>query len=607
MTPAGVKYARLVYYDSPQPVGQWVTSLLIGLDASDKSAIPRVAIEIEAPEDPANEGHSLWTSRPKLARQFLENYTCRERGLSMAVKPTYLTEGHGVEVLIGGLVDPHRRNLVIVCAEDGTVSSETWRDVMEKVTEQTTGQASVYVLDAASTSRFNALVSDAHAILPYEPRTFRPPVEIGEPQDGHRHKYLTARTMLGSRPAYLDRMYGRLCREHANAQPLDRFLRRLDIITGKELDHADQAAGSAVIEIPAPAVIRWVPETEVLRRDHEAIVVDSGDTRVIDETRAADAIAVVEPAAPTLPTVESEHVDVLDGSAAEHKKTIDELIAENRDLLTERDEREAVEARLRRALDQANDAIRRLEAEREDEVLSRMEAIEDLERKHRDELDNERFETLCRDEEARERAEQVRTLSYQLEQARRILAENKIDASGSWQKPRDRYVQELGQWEEIQYFGGEKFPNLVFTCAWKKMMDLASRDESGLWLSTTWQSLAMLDYYCEFRCTEAGSDFKGGLREYLRNPPPDAWIVPYDRLRTSESKPVQGSKKLSSERVFDIPADVHPSGKATMLTHIVIQTKGTISPRLYFLDCTDTIGKIVIGYIGKHPRNTQTN
>lgn len=607
MTPVGVEYARLVYYDPPQPAGQWVTSLLIGLETSDKRANPRIAIEIEAPEDPNNEGHPRWTARPKLARQFLEGYTCREHGLSMAGSPAYLTEGHGVESLIDGLVDTHRRNLVIVCAEDGTVAAKTWLDVMAKVTEQTMGQASVYVLDTASSGRFNELVSDAHEITPYSPRTFRPPVDIGEPQDGRRHKYLTAQTMLDSRPAYLDRMYGRLCREHANAQPIDRFLRRLDIITGKELDRTDQATRSAVIEVPTPAAIRRVPETEVFLGDHEAIVVDPGGTRAIDEARAADAIPVVEPAAPTFPAVESELSDVLEGSTAEHKKTIDELIAEKRDLRAEQDERKAVEDRLRGALDQANDAIRRLEAERDDEVLSRMEAIEDLERKHCDELDNERFETLLKDEEARERAEQVRTLSYQLDCARRLLSENKIDASGSWRKPRERYVQELGQWEEIQHFGAEKFPNLVFTCDWKKMMDLASRDESGLWLSTTWQSLAALDYYCEFRRTEAGGDFKGGLREYLKNPPSDAWPLPAYRFRASESEQVQNSKKLGAERVFDVPPEVDRGGKATMLTHIVIQTKTTVSPRLYFLDCTDTIGKIVIGYIGKHPRNTQTN
>ena len=606
-TPAGTEYARLVYYDRSQPAGQWVTSLLIGLDTSDKRANPRIAIEIEAPEDPNNEGHPRWTARPKLARQYLEGYTCREHGLSMAGSPTYLTEGQGAESLIDGLVDTHRRNLVIVCAEDGTVPAKTWLGVMAKVTEQTTGQASVYVLDTASTDRFNALVSDAHAITPYSPRTFRPPVDIGEPQDGRRHKYLTAETMLGSRPDYLDRMYGRLCREHANAQPIDRFLRRLDIITGKELDRAAQAKDSAVIEAPAPTVVRRAASAELPERDVEVIATEVGDTCNISKNQAVDAISVEESAVPVSPTVESESASVLEVRTVEDQKSIDELIAEIGVLRAELDVREAVETGLRAALERANDAIRRLEAEREDEVLNSKEAIDDLERKYRAELENERLETLLKDEEARKSAEQVRTLSYQLERARRILADNRIDASGSRENPEVRYEQELREWEEIEHFGAEKFPNLVFTCDWKKMMDLASQDNSDVWLSTTWESLAMLDYYCEYRRTAEGKAFRGGMREYLKNPPATAWTIPADRFRASESEQVQGSKKYSDKRVFDVPPDVDPSGKATMLTHIVIQTKSTISPRLYFLDCTDTTGKIVIGYIGKHLRNTQTN
>ena len=47
-------------------------------------------------------------------------------------------------------------------------------------------------------------------------------------------------------------------------------------------------------------------------------------------------------------------------------------------------------------------------------------------------------------------------------------------------------------------------------------MYIAERDENNVWLSQTWQSLAMLDDYCEFRRTENGKEFSGGLREYLK-------------------------------------------------------------------------------------------
>ena len=57
------------------------------------------------------------------------------------------------------------------------------------------------------------------------------------------------------------------------------------------------------------------------------------------------------------------------------------------------------------------------------------------------------------------------------------------------------------------------------------MMYIAERDENNVWLSQTWQSLAMLDDYCEFRRTENGKEFSGGLREYLKGGYGEAWAI----------------------------------------------------------------------------------
>ena len=230
-----------------------------------------------------------------------------------------------------------------------------------------------------------------------------------------------------------------------------------------------------------------------------------------------------------------------------------------------------------------------------------------MESRYKKELEGQQFEWLIKDEEARNSSDKVRTLTFQLDEARRVLIENGLDVSGSRGAPERRYEQDLGQREEIQVFGEEKFPNLIFTCDWKKMMYVADRDESGAWLSQTWQSLAMLDGYCEFRRTEKGRMFSGGLREYLKGGYGEAWSISADRYRPNESNIVKGSKKYAPERIFNVPREVDPSGKATMYSHIVIQTKGAVSPRIYFRDCVQQLGKIVIGYIGRHPRNTMTN
>ena len=43
-----------------------------------------------------------------------------------------------------------------------------------------------------------------------------------------------------------------------------------------------------------------------------------------------------------------------------------------------------------------------------------------------------------------------------------------------------------------------------------------------------------------------------------------------------------------------------------MLAHIEIQNFKSVSPRLYFEDRTGDLGKVVIGYIGRHLTNTKS-
>ena len=583
-TGAGVDYAKLIYFDAPRGDEQWVTSLLVGFDVTDDRAKPTVAIEIDSPPDPKNEGKPHWTARPKLVQRILEAYSCSEHGLVMGAKPTYLRGGEGVNALIEGMADSRRRSLVIICAEDGTVNPTYWQKIMTELTAQTIGQASVYVLDKVSAEEFNASVSNGHQISPYSPRTFRPPIDPTDPQDGLRHRVLSAQRLIQSTAPYLSRMYGRLCREHTNTQPIGKFLRRLDVVTARELDRATYQRNNAV-ELP----------TNPIAPGSETIVLE---TSLIGEQSKVTSIE------------KRNHVrNELQDSVTESVKSeqLVDLLNENAKLRAERDQLQAADAMLRDLLKRANSSIQKLEQTIDDNIVDHNEIVQEMESRHKEELESQQFERLIKDEEARNSSDKVRSLTYQLDEARRLLIKNGLDASSSRGAPEPRYVQELGQWEEIQEFGEEKFPNLIFTCDWKKMMYIAERDESGAWLSQTWQSLAMLDDYCEFRRTEEGKEFFGGLWEYLKGGYGGSWAISADRYRANESDIVKGSKKYAPERIFDVPKEVDPSGKATMCSHIVIQTKGTVSPRIYFRDCVQQLGKIVIGYIGRHPRNTMTN
>lgn len=585
-TQSGTEYGRLTFFDAPQPAGQWVTTLLVGLADSSHSVLPRISIEIDAPADPSNEGKPHWTARPRLARQFLENYQCTEHGLSLSPRPVYLADDELVPTLIAGLTNERRRNLVLVTSEDGSIPVEAWKSAMAGFTEQTLGQASCYILGPAAATAFNEAVSLNHRVTAYSPRTFYPPVDIEDPFDGARHRVFRVQNLLASRKGFLTSFYGRICREHSNAQPVEKYFRRLDLITAQAFDAALNPAPT--IEVPAQ---KTAP-------DHGT---DSRVPAPLEDPLRSVKQLLAEP-------VGEDAAQPAHTSTAMAAEDVRALVAENAQLRAEQADRDGIELSLRELLEQANGSIRALEAAKDELELLHMEEIDELERRHREEVEAQGFETLLRDEDLRASAATIRTLNFQLDQARSIIASHGIDPSGSRLEPEARYEQQLGEWDEIPLVGEETFPNLIFTCDWKKMMLLADRDETGVWFKTTWDSLSMLDDYCRFRRTAGGEAFAGGLREYLNGGAPSgAFLIPPDRYRSTESEQVQGARKYAAERVFDVPEFVDPSGKATMLSHIVIQTKGSVSPRMYFLDCTSTIGKIVIGYIGRHPKNTMTN
>ena len=376
-TGAGVDYAKLIYFDAPRGDEQWVTSLLVGFDVTDDRAKPTVAIEIDSPPDPKNEGKPHWTARPKLVQRILEAYSCSEHGLVMGAKPTYLRGGEGVNALIEGMTDSRRRSLVIICAEDGTVNPTYWQKIMTELTAQTIGQASVYVLDKVSAEEFNASVSNGHQISPYSPRTFRPPIDPTDPQDGLRHRVLSAQRLIQSTAPYLSRMYGRLCREHTNTQPIGKFLRRLDVVTARELDRATYQRNNAV-ELPANPIAPG-SETIVL------------ETSLIGEQSKVTSIE------------KRNHVrNELQDSVTESVKSeqLVDLLNENAKLRAERDQLQTADAMLRDLLKRANSSIQKLEQTIDDNIVDHNEIVQEMESRHKEELESQQFEWLIKRHES---------------------------------------------------------------------------------------------------------------------------------------------------------------------------------------------------------------
>ncbi|WP_147385440.1 hypothetical protein [Propionibacterium ruminifibrarum] len=167
---------------------------------------------------------------------------------------------------------------------------------------------------------------------------------------------------------------------------------------------------------------------------------------------------------------------------------------------------------------------------------------------------------------------------------------------------------ELVEWANSGYL--EKcLPWLCFTCDWDRALDLDDQNECA-WIATTWDIIRTLNDYG--RACQDEKISVTSLYNYLKEPPSGYRSVPLRRYKATESESVTNRKRYRIERIFPVPQEIEgrdENGMIYMDKHFVIAKAGMISPRLYCHDGTGNrrYGKVVIGYIGRHLTNDQTN
>ncbi|WP_030156337.1 hypothetical protein [Glycomyces sp. NRRL B-16210] len=125
------------------------------------------------------------------------------------------------------------------------------------------------------------------------------------------------------------------------------------------------------------------------------------------------------------------------------------------------------------------------------------------------------------------------------------------------------------------------------------------------WTGRAWDALRALDAYAEARAEER---FTGGFYDWCARPLPGAPIITPNMVSMKESDSVSGNPKFYRARIFRVPAEIDPSGRVYMPSHIKLQQIGSPAPRMHFLDdAGGATGKIWIGYLGGHLPNTRTN
>lgn len=103
-----------------------------------------------------------------------------------------------------------------------------WTEFVGNILEQTTGQASAYVLDPVATTMFNQRVGIEFGVRPGMLRTYLPDLDINDPQDSARHRFLTSESIASQNVGRLRKTLSYKAREVAQTSLLDDSIRLLD-------------------------------------------------------------------------------------------------------------------------------------------------------------------------------------------------------------------------------------------------------------------------------------------------------------------------------------------------------------------------------------------
>lgn len=152
-------------------------------------------------------------------------------------------------------------------------------------------------------------------------------------------------------------------------------------------------------------------------------------------------------------------------------------------------------------------------------------------------------------------------------------------------------------WERL-----DGFERILVTADKRKALQLDEAERARVWAAKAWNALRALDSYAQ----AAREGFNGGFYQHCTSDRPGAVNWPLKQFASAESDTTMN--QWGAERIFTVPEKVDPSERKEMQAHLKLGSKGSTSPRVYFLDDTQGVtGRVIVGYIGPHLTNTKTN
>ncbi|WP_405694840.1 hypothetical protein OHA99_07525 [Streptomyces coelicoflavus] len=123
------------------------------------------------------------------------------------------------------------------------------------------------------------------------------------------------------------------------------------------------------------------------------------------------------------------------------------------------------------------------------------------------------------------------------------------------------------------------------------------------WLYVAWDGLLALNHFAQ---SSAEGTTSGDFLSWCKSDASSAFPFPAAKVAMRESDTVARKAKLRTERMLPVPEAVSPGGRVFMQAHLKIGGGSTIAPRLHFYDDCPRSGKVYVGYLGPHLRNTLT-
>ncbi|MEV4645511.1 hypothetical protein [Saccharopolyspora sp. NPDC049357] len=493
---------------------------------------------------------------PRLAAYLLDALKLHDGGTWLSASPRRVF-GPDVEQVAEEVTDVDRQGLYFVAGTDEQLPFDSFANKVGHWTHDTRGMAQVVVLDPAATRQFEEILGPSHAVSPWTIRTFDTDVDPAVPADGRRHRILSTGRLLG-RDGTVRSILGRATRLHA-------------------------------VQRPQPA--RFSPVHRALSRLEDKLLVDDLLPSTTPEPEAGSEVTPVqEPVAPTA----LSQAEGINGEITFHDGQI-ELVKEvlgianiDREALTE----------IRNRADHASRSTNAIERVTR-QLQERLERIEELELERdimQEASEEQELELAVSLADQAKLADEVRWLRRRLaasgdaENAYRLLPEEETS----------RYPGDFA--ELVDMLATKSGEGVVFSGDEEIVRELAEHDTIGRVAGVAWDCvLALCDYV---KAREAG-DHTHGLRQYLENTPQGYRAVSPKKFAAKET--ARTMQEWGDQRRFPVPTHVDPTGETVMEAHFKLGKVGMISPRMYYLDNYTQDGKVYIGYIGTHRRNTQTN